>query len=92
MACRWLVALVVAAATAPQAQGIDNGFGWASPPMGWRSWNQFSTQINQTLIEATYEAMVKQRPGLSVPSPSPGGGAGGSTAPAMTSLLELGYR
>ena len=37
--------------------GIDNGIG-VTPPRGWRSWNQFQCAINQTMIEAQYEAMV----------------------------------
>jgi hypothetical protein len=53
-------------------------FYYESPRAGWRSWNQFSTQINQTLIEATYDAMVKLRPRAN--------GTG------TTSLLHLGYR
>ena len=38
-------------------ESIDNGIG-LSPPMGWRSWNQFQCAINQSLIEEHYEIMA----------------------------------
>ena len=38
-------------------EGISNGLG-ITPPRGWRSWNQFGTNINQDLIEAQYKALV----------------------------------
>eukprot|EP00038_Savillea_parva_P009236 m.182183 g.182183 ORF g.182183 m.182183 type:complete len:444 (+) comp15463_c0_seq1:267-1598(+) len=66
--------LLVASTTA-----IDNGIGWDSPPMGWRSWNQFQCNINQSLIEAQYEAMV-------MPHKRFGPNAG------TTTLLDLGYK
>jgi len=54
---------------------IDNGLG-VTPPRGWRSWNQFDTNIHQDLIEAQYAAMVSRRRVVNgVP----------------TSLLDLGY-
>ena len=62
---------------------------------------RFSTQINQSLIEATYDALVKQRPvtvtaalptTVQVPPPaSAGSTAGAAGAAPTTSLLELGY-
>eukprot|EP00730_Choanoeca_flexa_P004625 TRINITY_DN11751_c0_g1_i4.p3 TRINITY_DN11751_c0_g1~~TRINITY_DN11751_c0_g1_i4.p3 ORF type:complete len:294 (+),score=21.75 TRINITY_DN11751_c0_g1_i4:3281-4162(+) len=36
---------------------IDNGIG-KTPPMGWRSWNCYGHNINQSLMEATMDAMV----------------------------------
>ena len=43
--------------TIKPSQSIDNGIG-VSPPMGWRSWNQFQCNINQSLIEETYALMT----------------------------------
>ena len=37
--------------------GIDNGLG-IEPPMGWRSWNCYHADINQSLIEKVIDAMV----------------------------------
>ena len=31
-----------------------------TPPMGWTSWNAFTTDIDQELVEATAEAIVKK--------------------------------
>jgi hypothetical protein len=46
------VRLVMALLTSGHiAAGIDNGIG-ITPPRGWRSWNQFDTDITQVLIEA----------------------------------------
>eukprot|EP01052_Picozoa_sp_SAG31_P016488 SAG31_NODE_1094_length_9945_cov_3.834349_8_plen_336_part_00 len=57
------------------AAAIENGIG-LKPPRGWRSWNQFDTNIHQDLIEAQYEALVdRSRQVDGVP----------------TSLLDLGY-
>lgn len=39
------------------ASGLDDGLA-TSPPMGWRSWNQFGLRINQSLIEAQYDALA----------------------------------
>merc|ERR1719454_1554252 len=65
----WLLALV-----AP-CVGIDNGLG-LTPPMGWRSWNLFGANVNQSLIESVMEGMVsKKRSVDGVP----------------TSLCDLGY-
>ena len=56
-------------------EGISNGLG-ITPPRGWRSWNQFDTNIHQDLIEAQYLALVdRSRKVDGVP----------------TSLLDLGY-
>ena len=54
---------------------LDNGLA-LTPPRGWRSWNEFGCDINQTNIESQMEAMVsRQRSVDGVP----------------TSLLDLGY-
>jgi alpha-galactosidase len=37
----------------PPAAGIAS-----TPPMGWNSWNSFSTSVSETLIERTADAMV----------------------------------
>ena len=47
-----------------------------TPPRGWRSWNEFGCEVNHTIIEATYAAMVS-RERLVDGKP--------------TSLLDLGY-
>lgn len=54
---------------------IDNGRG-RTPPMGWRSWNLFGSNVNQTLMESVMDAMV-DRSRLVDGEP--------------TSLLDLGY-
>ena len=69
-------ALVLLVAAAPRrAVGLDDGLA-TSPPMGWRSWNQFGLFINQSLLEAQFEALA-DRSRLVDGRP--------------TSLLELGY-
>jgi len=57
------------------AVAIDNGLG-LTPPMGWRSWNLYGADVNQSLIEGIMEGMVsKARSVDGVP----------------TSLCDLGY-
>ena len=57
------------------AFAIDNGKGM-TPPMGWRSWNLFGSNVNQELIQSQMDGMVsKSRSIDGVP----------------TSLLDLGY-
>ena len=73
--CGSSLALALAALCGDVATAIDNGLG-AAPPRGWRSWNQFGTGINQSLIEAQYAAMVSR-------SRTVGG--------VPTSLLDLGF-
>merc|ERR1712241_1167838 len=54
---------------------IDNGLG-RTPPMGWRSWNLYGSNVNQTLIQSIMDGMVsKKRSVDGVP----------------TSLCDLGY-
>lgn len=60
---------------------IDNGIG-LTPPMGWRSWNQFQCDIDQRLIEDTYQIIAKAK----YPVITPDGGT------KAMSLLELGYK
>ena len=71
---RLLAALL--ASTVCGVHGLDDGQA-ISPPMGWRSWNQFGLFINQSLLEQQFEALA-DRSRLVDGRP--------------TSLLELGYR
>lgn len=67
-------ALVLALALAP-ASAINNGKG-ITPPMGWRSWNLFGGEVNQTLMTNIMAGMVdRSRTVDGVP----------------TSLCDLGY-
>jgi hypothetical protein len=50
---RVLAALACSAACG--VRGRDDGLA-TSPPMGWRSWNQFGLDINQSLLEQQCEA------------------------------------
>ena len=55
--------------------GIDNGLG-LTPPMGWRSWNLYGKNVNQSAMERIMDAMVsRERTVDGVP----------------TSLCDLGY-
>ena len=57
------------------SEAINNGIG-RTPPRGWRSFNQFTDNINQTIIELQYHKLVERsRLVDGVP----------------TSLLDLGY-
>ena len=55
--------------------GKDDGLA-LTPPRGWRSWNQFGANVNQTLMESIMDAMVSR-------SRSVNG--------TPTSLADLGY-
>ena len=44
-------------ACAAGAQAIDNGYGLL-PPMGWRSWNCYEGNVNQTVMEAVMDKMA----------------------------------
>merc|ERR1719454_1886076 len=57
------------------ASGLDDGVA-LSPPMGWRSWNQFGLNINQSAIEGIYEAIADRSR---------------TVDGKPTSLLDLGY-
>ena len=39
------------------AAAVDNGLG-LTPPMGWRSWNCFGGNVNQTMMTEIMDAMV----------------------------------
>jgi len=66
---------VAALALFDAATAIDNGLG-ITPPRGWRSWNQFDTGVNQSIMEAQFDALAaRTRLVDGVP----------------TSLLDLGY-
>ena len=69
----WRAGIIVAGAS--MAAAIDNGLG-LTPPRGWRSWNQFDTNIHQDLIEAQYVALVARTRKVDG---------------VATSLLDLGY-
>jgi len=63
-------------ALAGSTSALDDGLA-TSPPMGWRSWNQFGLFINQSLVEAQFEALVDRSRNVDgVP----------------TSLTDLGYK
>ena len=67
-------ALVLALALAP-ASAINNGKG-LTPPMGWRSWNLYGAEVNQSLMIGIMDGMVdRSRTVDGVP----------------TSLCDLGY-
>ena len=61
MYSRALVAVLLAGG----ASAIDNGIGHL-PPMGWRSWNCYGANVNQSLMEGVMDAMVKKRGGKSL--------------------------
>jgi alpha-galactosidase len=69
------VGFLILVATASVATAVDNGLG-TTPPRGWRSWNQFDTNIHQDLIEAQYAALVARTRQVNG---------------VATSLLDLGY-
>jgi alpha-galactosidase len=59
---RGLLALVLAAgldfAFVPPSQAQDDGLA-RTPPMGWNSWNRYRLNINDAIIRAQAEALVK---------------------------------
>ena len=57
------------------AHAIDNGLG-RTPPMGWRSWNCYGGDVNQTKMMSTMDQMVARTR---------------QVAGKPTSLLDLGY-
>jgi alpha-galactosidase len=46
-------------------QALDNGLA-LTPPMGWRSWNCFHGDVNDTIIKATVDALVQKHDGKSL--------------------------
>jgi len=70
-----LQTLLLFLAAARSVQAIDNGLG-RTPPLGWRSWNLFGANVNQTLMQQIMDGMIsKKRSVDGVP----------------TSLCDLGY-
>jgi len=45
--------------------GIDNGLG-ITPPLGWRSWNQFQCSVDQNLLEQIFDQLIKKFNGVSL--------------------------
>ena len=39
---------------------IDNGLG-LTPPMGWRSWNLFGNDTNQSFMQSIMEGMISKK-------------------------------
>lgn len=50
-------ALLLVAALAASAAGLDNGVG-ATPALGWSSWNYFGNDINESLVLGIADGMV----------------------------------
>ena len=67
--------LLVLAVFATSGVAIDNGLG-RTPPMGWRSWNLFGNNTNQTFLQAIMDGMVSKKR---------------SVDGTPTSLCDLGY-
>eukprot|EP01064_Diplonema_japonicum_P007857 TRINITY_DN1547_c0_g1_i1.p1 TRINITY_DN1547_c0_g1~~TRINITY_DN1547_c0_g1_i1.p1 ORF type:complete len:432 (+),score=94.57 TRINITY_DN1547_c0_g1_i1:47-1297(+) len=55
--------------------GIDNGYGML-PPMGWRSWNCYGGNVNQSLMESVMDRMAERKRTVNG---------------VLTSLTDLGY-
>ena len=68
--------LQIFAILAQEASSNDNGLG-NTPPMGWRSWNQYFGDVDQSLMERIMEGMVNRARFGHTGQP--------------TSLCELGY-
>eukprot|EP01060_Flectonema_neradi_P004609 TRINITY_DN129_c0_g1_i1.p1 TRINITY_DN129_c0_g1~~TRINITY_DN129_c0_g1_i1.p1 ORF type:complete len:413 (+),score=99.17 TRINITY_DN129_c0_g1_i1:62-1300(+) len=51
--------MFLAGALATTVQAIDNGYG-LTPPMGWRSWNCYHANVNQTLMENTMDKVAER--------------------------------
>ena len=49
---------------------IDNGLG-LQPPLGWRSWNQYSGAMTQKIAENTFRGLVSRARGGVVPPRAP---------------------
>ena len=55
--CRRWVAMLQLLATLPLSN--ENGLA-RTPPLGWRSWNTFGADVNQSLIEGIMDGMVRK--------------------------------
>ena len=53
-------ALAILGAAVVTVEGIDNGYG-LTPPMGWRSWNCYHANVNQSLMEGVMHKMVERK-------------------------------
>lgn len=60
----------------PPAHSLHNAIYYDNPPMGWRSWNAFQSDVNQDLMQSTIDAVVRKRVGLDG---------------KQTSFMQLGY-
>jgi alpha-galactosidase len=74
-----LTVALLAACIFGHAHGLDNGLA-AAPPRGFRTWNQFGIQVNQTLMQDIFRAMAARRPA-----------ADGGRGDSEVSLVDLGY-
>ena len=72
-----LLPLPTAVLLAVPAAALDNGLALV-PPRGFRTWNQFGIEVNQSMMSDIIRAMAQRRP------PPSGGGA-------PLSLVDLGY-
>eukprot|EP00038_Savillea_parva_P009018 m.180708 g.180708 ORF g.180708 m.180708 type:complete len:593 (-) comp15074_c0_seq1:172-1950(-) len=54
---RGVCAMVAAVGLVGRVAAIDNGLGLL-PPMGWRSWNAYADDVNQTIMLTVANAMV----------------------------------
>lgn len=57
MAKSTLLALAAAAMSFRSGFALDNGRA-VKPPMGWRSWNQYQTAINQEIMVGNFAALA----------------------------------
>ena len=60
---------------AGHALAIDNGLG-QKPPMGWRSWDLYGANVNQSLLQRSMDGMVARKRKVDG---------------VLTSLCDLGY-
>lgn len=67
--------LLAVASCVALVRGLDNGLA-ETPPMGFRTWNQFGLNVNQTMMENIYRAMTSRTREVDG---------------KPTSLLDLGY-
>ena len=72
-----LLPLPTAVLLAVPAAALDNGLA-LTPPRGFRTWNQFGIEVNQSMMSDIIRAMAQRRP------PARGDGA-------PLSLVDLGY-
>jgi alpha-galactosidase len=55
----FLAAFAALAISPPSVSANDNGLG-LSPPLGWRSWNLYGNNVNQTLIMSIMKGMASR--------------------------------